>query len=86
MRTIYLDCRKMTSKAAAHEYVAEMLGFPKYYGRNLDALYDCLTDMIKCKVIFTSVEELCKANSYASKAVAVFLDAAKENKNLKVEF
>ena len=28
-----------------HDRLAETLHFPAYYGRNLDALYDCLTDV-----------------------------------------
>ncbi len=28
-----------------HEYIAEKMAFPEYYGHNLDALYDCLTDI-----------------------------------------
>lgn len=28
-----------------HEKIQEGLEFPNYYGRNLDALWDCLTDM-----------------------------------------
>lgn len=30
--------------AAIHEQLARALDFPGYYGRNLDALYDCLTE------------------------------------------
>ena len=28
-----------------HDYIAEELSFPSYYGKNLDALYDVLTDL-----------------------------------------
>ena len=28
-----------------HDRLAETLHFPAYYGRNLDALYDCLTEV-----------------------------------------
>ena len=31
--------------AAIHAQLAETFRFPDYYGRNLDALYDCLTDV-----------------------------------------
>ena len=41
---VILDGRKMTDKEATHEYLQEKLQFPEYYGRNLDALYDCLTE------------------------------------------
>jgi len=27
-----------------HEYVSKMLNFPGYYGFNLDAFWDCITD------------------------------------------
>ena len=30
---------------AIHDQLAETLHFPDYYGRNLDALFDCLTEI-----------------------------------------
>ena len=30
---------------AIHEQVAQALQFPDFYGRNLDALYDCMTEL-----------------------------------------
>ncbi|WP_433269785.1 barstar family protein [Actinosynnema sp. CS-041913] len=33
------------SKSAALAAIGEAMEFPDYYGRNLDALYDCLTDL-----------------------------------------
>ena len=37
--------RSADYKELVHNYIAEKLGFPDYYGKNLDALYDCLTDI-----------------------------------------
>jgi len=31
--------------------IGEALGFPDYYGRNLDALWDCLTDLAEPTVL-----------------------------------
>ena len=45
MEFIILDGRRMTSVEATHEYLAKTLRLPDYYGRNLDALHDCLTDL-----------------------------------------
>jgi RNAse (barnase) inhibitor barstar len=35
----------VTSKAAALDAIGAVLNFPDWYGRNLDALYDCLVDL-----------------------------------------
>jgi RNAse (barnase) inhibitor barstar len=35
----------VTSKAEALDAIGIALGFPAWYGRNLDALYDCLLDL-----------------------------------------
>lgn len=36
---------RCTSQEALHEFVAKKLGFPDYYGANLAALADCLSEM-----------------------------------------
>ena len=41
---VVLDGRKMTDKVTLHAYLKEECKFPEYYGNNLDALYDVLTD------------------------------------------
>ena len=42
---INLDGLAMDSRKAAHDHLLERFGFPAYYGRNLDALYDLLTEV-----------------------------------------
>ncbi|MDE7262266.1 MAG: barstar family protein [Oscillospiraceae bacterium] len=44
IETIILDGERMRNRRAAHDHLAEQLGLPEYYGRNLDALYDLLTE------------------------------------------
>ena len=44
IETIILDGERMQNRRAAHDHLAERLGLPEYYGRNLDALYDLLTE------------------------------------------
>lgn len=41
---VVVDGRKMTDKITLHSYLKEQCNFPEYYGNNLDALYDVLTD------------------------------------------
>lgn len=38
-----IDCRWIDSRAELHRVLAQVLAFPEWYGRNLDALYDLLT-------------------------------------------
>ena len=44
MRICVLDGNKITDRETLHKTLAENLSFPDWYGGNLDALYDCLTD------------------------------------------
>lgn len=61
-----------------HDYLAEALNFPDYYGKNLDALYDCLTE-ISCDI------ELINASVVDKDIIDTFKDAASENDFLTFE-
>ena len=60
-----------------HDYLKEALNFPDYYGKNLDALYDCLTEM-SCEIDLINCEEVDK------EILDTFRDAASENELLKL--
>ncbi len=45
MKEIIIDGGSIYTKVELHDTLAEAFGFPAWYGRNLDALYDCLTDI-----------------------------------------
>ena len=42
---VELDYHAFADAAEVHAFLARELDFPEYYGRNLDALYDCLMDL-----------------------------------------
>ena len=44
MRGVVLDGARMISRDAAHDELSRALKLPAFYGRNLDALADCLRD------------------------------------------
>jgi ribonuclease inhibitor len=43
MKKIYLDGSIVSKKEEIHLQIKERMGFPEYYGKNLDALYDMLS-------------------------------------------
>ncbi|MEE8886179.1 MAG: barstar family protein [Eubacteriales bacterium] len=45
MKKVILDLRNVHSREAVQELIMQKLQFPDYYGKNLDALHDCLTDL-----------------------------------------
>ncbi len=57
MKQITLDGNVLADAAKVHDYLMEMLEFPEYYGKNLDALYDCLTDLENVEITITAPEE-----------------------------
>lgn len=63
-------------KERGQNYLAETLNFPQYYGKNLDALYDCLCE-ISCEI------ELINASAVDKDIIDTFKDAASENELLK---
>ena len=40
-----IDCAGFADRKEFHRVLAQTLSFPDWYGHNLDALYDCLTDI-----------------------------------------
>ena len=77
-----LDAAQMNEKAQAHRYLAEMLALPDYYGRNLDALYDCLTDLTDTAVVFVDLRRA--EGTYFDKLLQVFWEAAEDNPCLTI--
>ncbi len=45
-RVVEFDGRAWSSAADMYEDLASQLGFPDYFGRNLDALNDCMGDVV----------------------------------------
>ena len=60
-----------------HDYLKEILNFPDYYGKNLDALYDCL-----CEIGAETEIVLINSECVSKDMIDTFADASLENKFL----
>lgn len=83
MKQITLDGNKLSDITQVHDYLKELLEFPDYYGKNLDALYDCLTDLNDVEITITAPAE---DGAIFQKIIRVFKAADRENENLKIIF
>ena len=54
--TIHLDGAKMRTLRALYPRIAKALFFPEYFGKNLDALFDCLCDLSEIDRKYKKVE------------------------------
>ena len=80
MEKIILDGAKMTDKTAAHEHIAERMGFPQWYGNNLDALWDMLSERDEAEIELTATAAMLSAlGTYGCRLLSCFFDAAAEN-------
>lgn len=77
---IILDGNHMKTKTQAHEYLKTMLCLPDYYGNNLDALFDCLTEMDALTIYFKNIVQ----DTYGKKVWKVFRQAEKENSCIQI--
>ena len=84
MKEYVIDCEKLGERRAAHRYLAKTLEFPEYYGKNLDALFDCLTEKTACTILFQGAAALYQAGGYGAKILEVMRDAAAANPLLKM--
>ena len=83
---IMLDGKAMIDRPAAHTHLAQRLDLPAYYGRNLDALYDVLTELSEQTQIVLADPAAVVANlgKYGEALLSTMQEAAEENPNLTI--
>lgn len=83
MKEITIDCFGIQTKEQLHRAFASSLCFPSWYGSNLDALHDCLTDISEPTHI--SLPGFRKLGSFARNFRMVLEDAETENDCLIID-
>ena len=81
MKKIVLDGNYLCNREAAHAYLQEVLELPTHYGKNLDALYDCLTELQDICIEIKRPEEV---NDYFKRVLRVFNGAEMEGESFSV--
>lgn len=78
---VELNGLEMTDRQRTHEYLAEQLQFPGYYGKNLDALYDLLTERKESLEVrfFHSQEMKEQLGAYGSALLQTMQEAENDN-------
>lgn len=85
MQQITIDGRKMDSRGDAHQVLQRELNLPDYYGRNLDALYDCLGEISGIRITITYAAAIRNTlGGYGQSLLRVFTDAARGRTDLTV--
>lgn len=81
MEKIVLEGKFLLEKEAGHTYLKQKLNLPEYYGRNLDALFDCLTECSEIEIEICLREE---RSIFLKNVISVFEDAAEENEKISL--
>ena len=98
-QVFYIDLKDVTTKKALHEAIARELPLPDYYGHNLDALYDVLTEQGEgWNIIFynttalgkepseSTTEDAGEMSKYFTRLKKMCKQAVSECDNLQIRF
>ena len=85
---VEFDGRLISDREELYDQLTRQLNLPAYFGRNLDALFDLLTEVSEPTEIHFehTVEMEASLGSYAMALRSTLLDAQHENKNLIINF
>ena len=87
MRKLTLDCTQIGTKAGLHLQLTELLDLPEYYGNNLDALADCLSEIHQETCLVLEHPEALQESlgDYADRLFRLLEHCASENPFFHVE-
>jgi ribonuclease inhibitor len=80
----HIDCAGIGCSKELHQKIAATLFFPDWYGHNLDALYDCLSEIgAPTHLILRNWDD---TQSFAPGFRSAFEDAQADNPNVQISF
>lgn len=86
MKQITLEGQRMLTRENAHAELARAFKFPAHYGKNLDALYDFLTEIDATECLFQHSEDMVEAlEPYGLKLLQTLIEASIKNPNFKLK-
>lgn len=87
MKRVVLDRGVLCSPRQVHARLAQELGFPAWYGANLDALHDCLTALPEetCIVLPAAAGPGGTPDPWVERLRRVLRDCCAENPRLHLE-
>ena len=85
-RVVVLNGKRMVTRERAHTHLARRFRLPSWYGRNLDALCDCLGEINVPTVILLRNAQFIKQSlgDYGAKLISVLAAMTGENPNLSL--
>lgn len=86
--TVTLDFETINSSAEMYDIMTQKLNFPSYFGRNLDALSDVLTDIDEPTMIIIKNPGKCFSlleNGYIFRLIKLLGICEGRNENFSVE-
>lgn len=84
MKIVELDGSKMDSIQNTHIHLKESMELPEYYGENLDAMYDVMSDIRENTFVFVLNSQQMRASlgDYSARMERVWGDLEHSNKHL----
>ena len=79
-----IDCSQIHDVKEFHTILSQALDFPDWYGHNLDALYDCLTELPE--PVYLILKNWDAAGVFAEGFEGVFNDAQADNPDFTVQY
>lgn len=87
MIELHLNASTVTSRSDLHNLFANALSLPEWYGRNLDALHDCLTEQFEDVCITMAEAELIGTlgERYVCQLERLLRNCAEENPHITLK-